>query len=109
MFLYILIDDLQYQVCKQKTVLAKIINTNLIYNYRLGSAVHILLISHIIITHILNVYFPCLHGLDEFLNNMDIFHSFPFCARSLSIFRDLKSLSTTFIVQNIFCFRPNLI
>ena len=47
----------------------------------------------IIIIHILSVYFPCLHGLDKFLNGNLPFSSI--CTRSWSVFREWKSLSTT--------------
>ena len=47
----------------------------------------------IIIIHILNINFSCLHGLDDFL--IAIFCSVRFCAKSQSVSRDLKSLSTT--------------
>ena len=53
---------------------------------------------HSYIKRLLN---PCLHGLDRFLTLMAIFHSVQFCARSQSIFRDLKTINVHNLVPNL--------
>ena len=54
-----------------------------------------IILKIIIIIPIISVDFPRFHGLDGFLDGYCIFHSDPICARSRSIFGDLKSLSMT--------------